>query len=161
MTRPESPVELGHRSAAVDRRPPRRAAWNARLRAHGVSHAGLVVLSTLARGPASQRELALDQHVTEQTIGRTLAHLRRPGTSGGVPRPRRTGGGARSSSRRPARRCFESVSGDAERITDEVLRAAGADIAQFPGALETLITALDPDRGRPAPAAEAAGHRAE
>src|SRR4051794_34990633 len=41
-------------------------AWNARLRADGVSHAGLIVLSTLGRGPTSQRELAADQHVTEQ-----------------------------------------------------------------------------------------------
>src|SRR4051794_2780281 len=49
--------------------------WNTRLREHGVSHAGLVVLSTLVAGPTSQRELAADQHVTEQTIGRTIAHL--------------------------------------------------------------------------------------
>src|SRR6476646_9897409 len=53
--------------------------WNARLREHGVSHAGLIVLDTLGRGPASQRELASDQHVTEQTIGRTIAHLESTG----------------------------------------------------------------------------------
>ena len=53
--------------------------WNARLREHGVSHAGLIVLSTLGRGPTSQRDLADDQHVTEQTIGRTIAHLESTG----------------------------------------------------------------------------------
>jgi DNA-binding MarR family transcriptional regulator len=53
--------------------------WNVRLREHGVSHAGLIVLSTLARGPVSQRGLADDQHVTEQTIGRTIAHLESTG----------------------------------------------------------------------------------
>src|SRR6476659_10704739 len=53
--------------------------WNSRLRDHGVSHAGLIVLSTLGGGPASQRDLARDQHVTEQTIGRTIAHLESTG----------------------------------------------------------------------------------
>ncbi len=130
--------------------------WNARLRAHGVSHAGLVVLSTLARGPASQRELALDQHVTEQTIGRTLAHLE---ATGHVRRsPDRTDRRRRTVELTAAGAgLFESMSGDAEAITDEVLRAAGADIATFRATLESLITGLDPDRARPAPAAEAAG----
>jgi DNA-binding MarR family transcriptional regulator len=68
--------------------------WNARLRDYGVSHAGMIVLSTLARGAVGQRELAADQHVTEQTIGRTIAHLESTGhvrrTADPVDRRRRT-----------------------------------------------------------------------
>ena len=59
--------------------------WNARLRDSGVSHAGLIVLHMLSQGPASQRELAEGQFLTEQTIGRTLTHLESTGMSAGRP----------------------------------------------------------------------------
>src|SRR6478752_8620972 len=117
--------------------------WNVRLREHGVSHAGLIVLSTLARGPVSQRGLADDQHVTEQTIGRTIAHLES------------TGHVARSSDPTDRRRrvveltesglaLLSEMFDTGERITDDILRAAGADIPQFRRTLETLIVAMDP-----------------
>ena len=116
--------------------------WNARLREHGVSHAGLIVLSTLLTGPRSQRELASDQHVTEQTIGRTIAHLEGTGhvrrEFDPVDRRRRvvqlTDSGAD---------LLHEISATGERITDEVLQAAGADIAQFRHTLELLIRAID------------------
>jgi MarR family transcriptional regulator, organic hydroperoxide resistance regulator len=118
-------------------------AWNVRLREHGVSHAGLIVLSTLGRGPSSQRELASDQHVTEQTIGRTIAHLEA------------TGHVIRRLDPTDRRRRFVALtdSGSAllaemfdagERITDDILQRAGVDVPQFRRSLETLIRAMDP-----------------
>jgi DNA-binding MarR family transcriptional regulator len=117
--------------------------WNARLREYGVSHAGMIVLSTLGHGAASQRNLATDQHVTEQTIGRTIAHLE---STGHVAR--------RSDPTDRRRRVVELTDAGAalltemfdtgERITDDILRAAGADISQFRRTLETLIVAMDP-----------------
>lgn len=117
--------------------------WNARLREHGVSHAGLIVLSTLGRGPTSQRDLADDQHVTEQTIGRTIAHLE---STGHVIR--------RSDPTDRRRRVVElTASGSTllaemfdtgERLTDDILTSAGVDVAQFRGTLKTLISAMDP-----------------
>ena len=117
--------------------------WNVRLREHGVSHAGLIVLSTLARGPVSQRDLADDQHVTEQTIGRTIAHLESTGhvTRSSDPTDRR-------------RRVVELTESGAvllaemfetgERLTDDILTAADVDVPQFRRTLKTLIQAMDP-----------------
>ena len=117
--------------------------WNVRLREHGVSHAGLIVLSTLARGPVSQRDLADDQHVTEQTIGRTIAHLESTGhvTRSSDPTDRR-------------RRVVELTESGAvllaemfdtgERLTDDILTAADVDVPQFRHTLKTLIEAMDP-----------------
>lgn len=116
--------------------------WNARLREHGVSHAGLVVLSTLLVGPTSQRELAADQHVTEQTIGRTIAHLEATGhvirRSDPADRRRRvveltTAGAA----------LLTEMSTTGARLTDDILQTAGADIPQFRQALDLLIRAMD------------------
>ena len=118
-------------------------AWNARLRADGVSHAGLIVLSTLGRGPSSQRELAADQHVTEQTIGRTIAHLESTGhvvrRSDPVDRRRRVVGLTEAGSGLLAE-MFDT----GERLTDDILLAAGVDVPQFRNALTTLIGAMDP-----------------
>ncbi len=117
--------------------------WNARLREHGVSHAGLIVLSTLGHGPTSQRDLADDQHVTEQTIGRTIAHLE---STGHVIRKSDPSDG-----RRRVVELTESGSSllaemfnTGERLTDDILASAGADVGQFRKALETLIRAMDP-----------------
>lgn len=117
--------------------------WNVRLREHGVSHAGLIVLSTLGRGPTSQRDLADDQHVTEQTIGRTIAHLESTGhvarRSDPVDRRRRvvqlTASGASLLAE-----MFET----GERLTDDILIAADVDVPQFRRTLKTLIEAMDP-----------------
>ncbi len=124
-------------------------AWNTRLREHGVSHAGLIVMSTLGRGASSQRDLAEDQHVTEQTIGRTIAHLE---STGHVLRR------ADQADRR--RRSVElTESGTAllaemfdtgERITDDILQANGVDVAAFRRSLTTLINAMDPSGVRTA-----------
>lgn len=116
--------------------------WNARLREHGVSHAGMVVLATVSRGPVGQRELALDQHVTEQTIGRTIAHLESTGhvrrSTDPDDRRRRTveltADGAT---------LLAEIADHGERLTDDILRAAGADIPAFRRALETLIRSLE------------------
>lgn len=117
--------------------------WNVRLREHGVSHAGLIVLSTLGRGPTSQRDLADDQHVTEQTIGRTIAHLESTGhvlrSSDPTDRRRRVVELTESGSTLLAE-MFET----GERITDDILLAAGVDIPQFRNTLKILITAMDP-----------------
>jgi DNA-binding MarR family transcriptional regulator len=117
--------------------------WNGRLREHGVSHAGLIVLSTLGKGPTSQRDLAGDQHVTEQTIGRTIAHLESTGhvvrRSDPADRRRRVVELTRSGATLLAE-MFET----GERITDDILRSAGVDIPQFRTTLEILIRAMDP-----------------
>ena len=117
--------------------------WNARLREHGVSHAGLIVLSTLGRGPTSQRDLADDQHVTEQTIGRTIAHLESTGhvvrRSDPADRRRRVVELTESGSTLLAE-MFET----GERLTDDILTSAGADVSAFRCNLETLIRAMDP-----------------
>jgi DNA-binding MarR family transcriptional regulator len=117
--------------------------WNVRLREHGVSHAGLIVLSTLGCGPTGQRDLAADQHVTEQTIGRTIAHLE---STGHVvreldPADRRRRVVALTES---GATLLSEMFDTGERITDDILRAAGVDIAQFRRTLETLIQAMDP-----------------
>jgi len=124
--------------------------WNVRLREHGVSHAGLIVLSTLGRGPASQRDLADDQHVTEQTIGRTIAHLESTGhvarQSDPTDRRRRvvqlTASGAR---------LLADVFETGERLTDDILTAADVDVPQFRRTLKTLIRAMDPTGARTIP----------
>lgn len=117
--------------------------WNVRLREHGVSHAGLIVLSTLGRGPTSQRDLADDQHVTEQTIGRTLAHLESTGhvVRHSDPEDRR---------RRvveltpPGAALLAEMFETGERLTDDILLAADVDVTQFRRTLKTLIRAMDP-----------------
>jgi len=117
--------------------------WNVRLREHGVSHAGLIVLSTLARGPVSQRGLADDQHVTEQTIGRTIAHLESSGhvarSSDPTDRRRRVVQLTESGATLLAE-MFET----GERLTDDILTAADVDVPQFRRTLKTLIQAMDP-----------------
>jgi DNA-binding MarR family transcriptional regulator len=124
-------------------------AWNNRLREHGVSHAGLIVMSSLGRGASSQRDLAEDQHVTEQTIGRTIAHLE---STGHVLRR------ADQADRR--RRSVELTESGAallaemfetgERITDDILQANGVDVVRFRQSLTTLINAMDPSGARTA-----------
>ena len=124
-------------------------AWNSRLRDHGVSHAGLIVLASLRRGATGQRDLADDQHVTEQTIGRTIAHLE---STGHVARR------ADPTDRR--RRSVELTESGAallaemfdtgERITDDILQANGVDVPRFRRSLTTLINAMDPSGVRTA-----------
>lgn len=53
--------------------------WDSYLAARGLTHAGLVALHHLARGPGSQRELAAACMVEEQTMSRVLDKLARDG----------------------------------------------------------------------------------
>ncbi|WP_066359893.1 MarR family winged helix-turn-helix transcriptional regulator [Herbidospora mongoliensis] len=53
--------------------------WNHVLAGHGLTHAGFLVLHTLADGPLAQRELAARTYVEEQTIGPVLERLERAG----------------------------------------------------------------------------------
>jgi DNA-binding MarR family transcriptional regulator len=118
-------------------------AWNNRLREHGVSHAGLIVMSTLGRGASSQRDLAEDQHVTEQTIGRTIAHLESTGHV--VRRADQTDRRRRSVELTESGAALLAEMFDTgERITDDILRANGVDVARFRESLTTLIEAMDP-----------------
>ncbi len=54
-------------------------AWDNYLQRWNLSHASVPVLVVLAGGPLSQREIATQMHVTEQTIGRVLRGLQRSG----------------------------------------------------------------------------------
>ena len=54
-------------------------AWDAYLDRWSLTHASLPVLAILAGGPRSQRELARDLDVTEQTTSRMLLRLERAG----------------------------------------------------------------------------------
>ncbi len=120
--------------------------WNARLRDHGVSHAGLIVLSTLAGRPHSQRDLAHQQHVTEQTIGRTLARLE---TTGHVRRRADPSDGRRRvvELTEAGSSLLREMYSSGERITDEILDGAGVDVVQFRETLDLLIRALEPVAG--------------
>ncbi|WP_231618501.1 MarR family winged helix-turn-helix transcriptional regulator [Nonomuraea sp. SBT364] len=53
--------------------------FHAFLETHGLTHAGLIALHHLAAGPLSQREIAVLCRVTDQTISRTVDHLRQAG----------------------------------------------------------------------------------
>lgn len=54
-------------------------AWDAYLQQWNLTHASVPVLVVLARGSLSQREIAAQMHVTEQTIGRALRGLQHNG----------------------------------------------------------------------------------
>ena len=125
--------------------------WNNRLRESRVSHAGVIVLSLLAEGPATQRELAGSQHMTEQTAGRTIAHLEATGHL------RRTADPA------DRRRRVVEITGDgrallaemytmSEGFTDEVITRAGGDLTAFREVLQHLIRTYEaPDPTRTVP----------
>ncbi|MER7504500.1 MarR family winged helix-turn-helix transcriptional regulator [Nonomuraea pusilla] len=49
------------------------------LAAHGLTHAGLIALHHLTGGRLTQRELAAACRVTDQTMSRTIEHLRKAG----------------------------------------------------------------------------------
>lgn len=125
-------------------------AWNARLRASDVTHAGLVVLHMLSHSPASQRELAGSQYLTEQTIGRTLTHLESTGHVARVTDPadrrRRV-----AEITAPGRALLAGMSGTGDEMTDQILAGAGIDPGSFRAGLQALIDASDdpapPGRG--------------
>jgi MarR family transcriptional regulator, organic hydroperoxide resistance regulator len=53
--------------------------FQAFLEARGLTHAGLIALHHLAGGPLSQRQIAVLCRVTDQTMSRTVDHLRQSG----------------------------------------------------------------------------------
>lgn len=53
--------------------------FDAYLHSLGLTHAGLIALHHLAGGPLSQRQVAALCRVTDQTISRTVEHLRQAG----------------------------------------------------------------------------------
>lgn len=54
-------------------------AWNERLAAHGLTHAGVIALHVLGDGPLPQTHLAARCQVEDQTMSRTLERLERQG----------------------------------------------------------------------------------
>ncbi|MET3808059.1 DNA-binding MarR family transcriptional regulator [Nakamurella sp. UYEF19] len=116
--------------------------WNARLRASDVSHAGLIVLHMLSQSPASQRELAGSQYLTEQTIGRTLAHLESTGHIARATDP--TDRRRRVVEIAPAGRVLLiEMSGAGDQLTDRILAEAGVEPGSFRAGLQALIDAAD------------------
>ena len=117
-------------------------AWNERLRARGVSHAGLILVSLLVAGPASQRELAASQFLTEQTIGRTIGHLESTGhltrTTDAADRRRRV-----VALTERGRALLAELSTDADVLTDTAVAAAGVDPGVFRSGLQAIIERLD------------------
>ncbi len=112
--------------------------FHAFLETRGLTHAGLIALHHLAGGPRSQREIAVLCRVTDQTISRTVDHLRQAGYV------------ERRTDERDRRRLLvriteagERVLADArhaERASDRLLGALD-DYDWFRGQLVKLITA--------------------
>lgn len=53
--------------------------WEQVLRSQDMTHAGLIVLHSIAMSPASQRDIAKKARVTDQTMSRTVDRLERAG----------------------------------------------------------------------------------
>jgi DNA-binding MarR family transcriptional regulator len=53
--------------------------WNSWLASHELTHAGLLALHALRRGPLTQRQLAAANRVEEQTMSRVVERLERTG----------------------------------------------------------------------------------
>jgi MarR family transcriptional regulator, organic hydroperoxide resistance regulator len=123
-------------------------AWNQRLRDVGVSHAGMVVLHLLENGPATARELARAQAMSEQTMARTLAHLE---AGGHVSRAvddadrRRRQVCLSDAGRAVLREMFDRSA----HLTDAAIRDGGADPAAFRLALQVLVARLADGGVRP------------
>ncbi|MCJ0905639.1 MarR family winged helix-turn-helix transcriptional regulator [Rhodococcus sp. ARC_M6] len=65
--------------------------WEKVLRSQDMTHAGLIVLHSIAQAPMSQRDIAKKSRVTDQTMSRTIDRLERAGfvTRGTDPRDER------------------------------------------------------------------------
>lgn len=120
--------------------------WNNRLRDSRVSHAGVMVLSLLAQGPATQRQLADSQHLTEQTAGRTIAHLEATGhlrrTADPTDRRRRV-----VEITDEGRALLARMYTLSESVTDELIASAGGDVASFRAVLQALIATYEATPG--------------
>lgn len=114
--------------------------WNTRLRQEQVSHAGLIVLHLLSRGPATARQLAEAQSLTDQTLGRTLSHLEATGhvrrAVDETDRRRRL-----VELTEPGRALLTQLSGDGDELVDVTLQQGGVDVEEFRRALLALLGA--------------------
>ncbi|WP_251151504.1 MarR family winged helix-turn-helix transcriptional regulator [Cellulosimicrobium sp. Marseille-Q4280] len=113
--------------------------WNAHLGQWGLNHAGFPVLMHLLGGPRSQRELAADSGVTEQTMSRIVARLERSGyvTRTGDPEDRRRRAVAITDTGRAAGLTA------ARRRPAEDLATRGLDDDQVAALRELLLTMLE------------------
>lgn len=119
--------------------------WNEWLGAHGLTHAGLLVLHALDTGPSTQRQLAERSQVEEQTMGRIVDRLQR------------TGHVSRRRDSRDRRRVIvertplgDSVFDAVQRsdVSDRIVADPIVDPVIFRDELVRIVTAL----GRPRPA---------
>ncbi|GIH92906.1 MarR family winged helix-turn-helix transcriptional regulator [Planobispora siamensis] len=109
------------------------------LAGHGLTHAGLIVLHHAAEGRLTQRELATLCRVTDQTMSRTIEHLRRSGYV------------VKETDAHDRRRVLIEITPGGRRVLDEAreqerrsdaLFGALDDYAGFRDQLITLITAV-------------------
>ncbi|OLT54078.1 MarR family transcriptional regulator [Cellulosimicrobium sp. CUA-896] len=113
--------------------------WNAHLGQWDLNHAGFPVLMHLLAGPRSQRELAAESGVTEQTMSRVVARLERSGyvTRTGDPADRRRRAVGLTDSGRTA------ATAAARRRPAEELATRGLDDAQVGALREALLAMLE------------------
>ncbi len=113
--------------------------WNDHLGQWDLNHAGFPVLMHLLAGPRSQRELAGESGVTEQTMSRVVARLERSGyvTRTGDPADRRRRAVGLTDAGRTA------ATAAARRRPAEDLATRGLDDAQVAVLRETLLAMLE------------------
>jgi|SRR4051794_13680168 len=110
--------------------------WNAWLSTRDLTHAGLLALHALDRGPLTQRQLAAANRVEEQTMSRVVARLERAGYVSRARNPAdlrrlvisRTAAGAE---------VFEQV--QAAHVADRLVEARVADPSTFRAELVRLV----------------------
>lgn len=113
--------------------------WEARLREHDLTHAGLIALHCLVNGPMPQRSLAGACRVTDQTISRTVERLERSGFVTRRPDP----GDERRQQvaiTTPGRRVLRQIVAGHE--ADAIVAAAVSDPETLRAQLSELVTAL-------------------
>lgn len=115
-------------------------AWQTTLEEHGLSHAGLIVLSLLDEGESSQRELAERARVQSQTMSRTLDRLERDGL---ITRAEHTVDRRRHVVRRTDR--GDAIFREAGRLESELFPQL-ADEDAFRASLVAVIAAAEPRR---------------
>ncbi|MFC8923989.1 MarR family winged helix-turn-helix transcriptional regulator [Cellulosimicrobium sp. NPDC057127] len=113
--------------------------WNAHLGQWDLNHAGFPVLMHLLAGARSQRELAAESGVTEQTMSRIVARLERSGyvTRTGDPLDRRRRAVGLTDAGRTA------ATAAARRRPAEELATRGLDDAQVAALREALVAMLE------------------
>lgn len=123
--------------------------WEAVLRGHDLTHAGLIALHCLLPGPRAQRNLAKACRVSDQTISRTVERLARSGFV------------TRATDPADERRQLVAITDSGRAVHDRIVTAQQADAiladavsdhAALRAQLVELVTALggaDPRRDTP------------